>query len=207
MLAAAVPARPGDSVLELGAGAGTASLCLMTRVADLQLTGVEIDPALVTLANANAAANRLAANFVAADIFALPQELKRDFAHVLCNPPFHDEDHAPPEPGRKRALMDDGQFADWMRTGLQRTISNGFFTTIVRADRLAQALAALGETGVSIVPLWPRAGVAAKRVILRVRKGSRAPLLLLPGLVLHRENGDWTPQAEAVLRRGEALAP
>ena len=210
MLAAAVPARAGERVLELGAGAGTASLCLMARVPELDVTGVEIDPALVALARANtkanAAANRATARFVAADIFALPPDMKRDYDQVLCNPPFHGEDHVPPDDGRARALTDDGKLTDWLRLGLQRTISNGFFTAILRADRLAQALAALGENGVSLTPLWPRPGVAAKRVIIRVRQGSKAPLALLAGLVLHQDNGDWTAAADAVLRRGEALA-
>ena len=209
MLAAAVPAKPGENVLELGAGAGTASLCLIARVAGLALTGVEVDPALVALAKGNAAANAVSANFVAADAFALPAELKRDYDQVLCNPPFHEEDNLPPDPARARALNESGQdhdLAQWLKLGLQRTVSSGFFTAILRADRMDEAVAALGGRGLSIFPLWPRAGVPAKRIIVQIRKGSRAPLALLPGLILHQENGDWTAQADAVLRRGTALA-
>lgn len=206
MLAAAVPARPGDTVLELGAGAGTASLCLLARVSNIKVTGVEIDPALTVLAEANAVANHFSARFVAADILALPPDLKRDYAHVLCNPPFHDEDNSPPDVARARAIMDNGGLAQWLKVGLQRTVSNGTFTTILRADRLDEALAAVGGKGVSVLPLWPRAQVPAKRAIVQVRKAARTPLQLLPGLVLHREDGGWTPEAEAVLRRGEALA-
>ena len=206
MLAAAVPARPGDTVLELGAGAGTASLCLLARVSDIKVTGVEIDPALAALAEANAVANRFNAHFVAADIFALPPDLKRNFTQVLCNPPFHDEDNSPPDAARARALIDHGKLAQWLKTGLQRTVSNGTFTAILRADRFGEALSALGDKGVSVLPLWPRRQVPAKRIIVQVRKGSGAPLQLLPGLVLHGEDGAWTDEAEAVLRRGEALA-
>jgi len=206
MLAASVPARAGDSALELGAGAGTASLCLMARVQDLALIGVEIDPALVELASTNAAANGMQARFVAADIFRLPPELKSDFDQVFCNPPFHGEGQVSPDAARAKALSDGGQLSDWLRLGLQRTVSGGFFTTIIRADRLAQALTALPTEGVSVLPLWPKAGEPAKRAIVQVRKASRAPFALLPGLVLHREDGASTPEAEAVLRRGAALA-
>ena len=206
MLAAAVPARPGDTVLELGAGAGTASLCLSARVSGIKVTGVEIDPALTALAEANAAANQFSARFVTANIFRLPPDLKRDFAQVLCNPPFHGQDNSPPDAGRARALMDRGRLGDWLKTGLQRTVSNGIFTIILRADRLDEALAAVGGKGVRVLPLWPKAHVPAKRVIVQVHKGDGAPLQLLPGLVLHREDGGWTAAAEAVLRRGEALA-
>ncbi len=206
MLAAAVPARPGDTVLELGSGAGTASLCLASRVPGAEITGVEIDPALTALAEANAAANGFTIRFVTADIFAPPQDLKRDFAQVLCNPPFHEEDKTSPDEARSRALIDDGKFANWLKCGLQRTVSNGFFTAILRADRLDEALAALGGRGACVLPLWPRTRVPTKRVIVQIRKGARSPLQLLPGLVLHREDGSWTAEAEAVLRRGEALA-
>ncbi len=45
MLAAAVPAMPGEAVLEAGIGAGAATLCLAARVGGLSITGVEIDAA------------------------------------------------------------------------------------------------------------------------------------------------------------------
>ena len=206
MLAAAVPAQTGQSVLELGAGAGTASLCLLARVPGLALTGIEIDKSLVALAGDNAAANDMRAQFVCADIFALPSDLKRDFDQVFCNPPFHGEGQVSPDEMRATALMDQGRLEEWLRIGLQRTISGGFFTAILRADRLNQALAALPEKGVAVLPLWPKAGETAKRVIVQARKGSNAPFALLPGLVLHQVNGAWTPEADDVLRRGNPLA-
>lgn len=206
MLAAAVPGRDGQTGLELGAGAGTASLCLAARCSGISVTGVEIDPELTALAQENAAANGASARFVAADIFALPPEMKRDFDQVFTNPPFHGEGLVSPDTARATALMDNGKLASWLKIGLQRTVSGGFFTTILRTDRLNEALAALPERGVSVFPLWPRVGEASRRVILQARKGSQAPFALLAGLVLHQEDGAWTVQADAVLRRGEPLA-
>ena len=206
MLAAAVPAVTGNTVLELGAGAGTASLCLAARVPGLSLTGVEIDPDLAALAARNAAANGADCKFVAADIFALAPELKRDFGHVFANPPFHGEGQSSPDSARARALMDGGSLQDWLKLGLQRTVWGGSFTAILRADRLNEALAALPDRGVCVFPLWPRWGEAAKRVIVQARKGSNAPFALLAGLVLHRPDGSWADETEAVLRRGSALA-
>jgi tRNA1Val (adenine37-N6)-methyltransferase len=206
MLAAAVPAKAGQTLLELGSGAGTAALCLEARVPGISVAGVERDAALVALANENTTANGAKARFVAADIFALPPELKRDFDHVFCNPPFHGEGQVSPDPARASALMDDGKLAGWLTLGLQRTVSGGFFTAILRADRLNQALAALPERGVCAFPLVPRQGEAPKRVIVQARKGSHAPFALLPGLILHQPDGSWTPEADTVLRRGGALA-
>ena len=208
MLAAAVPATPGQSALELGSGAGTASLCLAARGPQVTICGVEIDPALTELAGRNAAVNGMSdrVRFIAADVFALPADLKRDFDHVFVNPPFHGEGQMPPDAARARALNDGGQLTNWLRLGLQRTVSGGYFTTILRADRMAEALAALPATGVLVYPLWPRAGEAAKRVILQVRKGSGAVFALLPGLILHTPSGAYTSEADAILRAGAALA-
>jgi tRNA1Val (adenine37-N6)-methyltransferase len=89
---------------------------------------------------------------------------------------------------------------------LKRTISGGTFTAILRADRMNEALAALPLTGVNVLPLWPRAGESAKRVLVQVRKGSNAVFRLLPGLILHDDSGAYTLEADAILRGQAALA-
>jgi tRNA1(Val) A37 N6-methylase TrmN6 len=208
MLAAAVPARAGDEILELGAGSGAASLCLAARVHGCTIAGVEFDPALAQLANDNAATNGLGkrVRFAAADVFDLPKPLRRSFDRVFCNPPFHATQGArPPEKRRARALHDEGRLPDWLAAGVKRTASGGTFTAILRADRLRESLGALPELGVSVLPLWAKRHEAAKRVILSVHKGSRAPLKLLPGLILHEKDGRYTPEADAILRHGHAL--
>jgi tRNA1(Val) A37 N6-methylase TrmN6 len=205
-LAAAVP-DGGARVLELGAGAGSASLCLAARRPDLGITGVEIDAGLVELAQANAAANGMEqVVFRRADVFALPGDLKRDFDHVICNPPFHGPGTLSPDPARHMALADDGRLQDWLKIGLQRTVSGGVFTVILRADRLPEALAVLPPAGLSLFPLWPKTGLPARRVLVQAVKGSGAPTRLLPGLVLHRADGSHSDESEAVLRAGAALA-
>jgi tRNA1(Val) A37 N6-methylase TrmN6 len=77
---------------------------------------------------------------------------------------------------------------------------------IHRAAKLPEIFAALEGRlgGVEIVPIRPRAGEAAGRILVRARKGSRAPFRLCAGLVLHDASGaKYTPETEAVLR-GEA---
>jgi len=205
-LAAAIPAQSGQKALELGSGSGTVSLCLAARVQWLTIMGIELDADLANLARENAVASHLSTEFTCADIFALPPELKRDFDQVFANPPFHGEGQASSDPARVRALMDDGTLQQWLSLGLQRTVSGGFLTAILRADRLNEALAALPKAGINIFPLWPRLGMPAKRVILQARKGSRAPMGLLAGLALHEADGRYTAEAEAVLRHGASLA-
>jgi tRNA1Val (adenine37-N6)-methyltransferase len=208
MLAAAVPAKAGDTALELGSGAGVASLCLGSRVAECTVTGVELDHDLVSLANANAAANQMSerVRFVRADAMDLPRDLCTQFDHVLCNPPFHDsEGQSSQDSTRARALQDSGDLSRWLESGIKRTASNGTFTVILRTDRMSEAFSALPADGTSVFPLWPKVGTPAKRVLIQVHLGGRAPMILLPGIVLHAEDGCYTPEAERILRGGAAL--
>jgi tRNA1(Val) A37 N6-methylase TrmN6 len=206
MLAAAVPARAGEAVLELGSGAGTASLCLAARVDGCTIKGIEIDPALVVLANSNASDNRMRerVTFVEGDV--LGPRLRGDFDHVFANPPFHrDDGQQSPHESRARAKHDDAGLAAWFTAGFKRVRSRGTLTMIFRADRLREVLLAAPETGVVLFPLWPRADGAAKRTIIQIRKGSAAPFEILPGLVLHEADSEYTHEANAVLRGQRAL--
>ncbi|MBV8799038.1 MAG: methyltransferase [Alphaproteobacteria bacterium] len=210
MLAAAVPAQSGESVLELGSGAGVAGLCLAARVPNCTILGVEIDADLVALANENAAANGMTGRvrFVRADVLNFPAELRTQFDHVLCNPPFHDsKGEASPDARRAQALQDFGELSQWLQTGIKRTASEGTFTVILRADRLRIALEALPQEGIAVFPLWPKRDAPAKRVIIQLHRGQRTPLALLPGLLLHEENGRYTAEADAILRGSGSLDP
>ncbi len=209
LLAAAVPARSGDVVVDLGAGAGTAALCLAARVAGVEVVGIECDAALVEMAERNAAASGVAGRvrFVCADVNQLP-----DLApchHVMINPPYLPPERAAPARRDDTATVEGGAtLGDWVLAALRLLRPKGSLTSIHRADRLDDLLATLhGRAGeVVVCPLWPKAGRVAKRVLVRARKRLRTPLRLEPGLVLHEADGRYTDAAEAVLRRAAPLA-
>lgn len=209
MLAAAIPAQTGDAVLELGCGVGVASLCLAARVVDCRITGIDIAPELIALANENARVNSFEryVRFESADALHVPEYLRKDFHHVFCNPPFHlSAGELSPNANRARALSDREGLDKWIRSGFARVVAGGTLTVILRADRLGEALSAAPHHGVTIFPLWPRVGESAKRVVVQISKNSRAPLRFLPGLVLHSDRGRYTPEADAVLRDAASLA-
>lgn len=206
LLAACVPARSGDQVVELGAGCGTASLCLASRVAGCTVIGVEIDAAMTTLADANAQSNKLSdrVSFVVAD--ALARGSQGAFDHVFSNPPFH------PKSGRSSALESRAKakhdlhgLGGWIVAGLRRAKQNGTLTIIVRADRLTEILTAASGHAATVFPLWPHADGAAKRVVVRLRKDSNNALRILPGLILHTPEGTYTDHADAILRGNASL--
>ncbi|HEY6579319.1 MAG TPA: methyltransferase [Rhizomicrobium sp.] len=209
MLAAAIPARHRDELLELGSGAGVASLCVAARVRDCRICGVEIVADLVAIACANARANGMEPrlSFQCADALARDGSLRRDFDHVFCNPPFHATGgKASPDRTRALALQDTGRLEEWLAAGMSRAKPGGTFTAILRTDRLSEALRVLPTRGVTVFPLWPHAGDASKRVIVQLCRNSRAPLVLHAGLVLHDKGGRYTDDAEEVLRRAGSLA-
>lgn len=210
LLAAAVPAVPGERLLELGLGSGAAALCLLARVPGCRVVGLELQPELAALARRNAEANGLAGRLevVEGDLRRLPPGLGRGFDRVFANPPFHDA--ASPAPGAQRAAAHHaaaGSLADWVAAGLRCLGPRGTLSLILRCDRLPETLAALeGKAGeLRLLPLWPKPGRPAKRLLLQARKGARAPLALLPGMLLHEADGGFTLAAEAVLRDAAAL--
>jgi tRNA1Val (adenine37-N6)-methyltransferase len=210
LLAATVPARAGERVIEAGTGAGAALLCLAARVPGVAGLGVERDPALAALARHNAAANGFGAlEFVAADIAAPPVDAG-PFDHAFANPPYHAEaGTASPVPQRdaaKRAHA--GLFGLWTARLGALLRPRGTMSLIVPAAALPACLAALEAAYCRpawVLPLWPKPDRAAKLVLLRGVKGGRGHLSLLPGLVLHTPEGGFTDAAEAILRRGAAL--
>jgi len=215
LLAAWVPARPGEPVLEAGTGAGAGLLCLAARIPGIRGVGVERDPALVELARENLAANGFRGILVLeADIEALAVGEKSEgqkFAHAFANPPWHDAAGTPPShPGRVGAKRGGERLAAWI-SGLARQVApRGTLTLVLPAARVADALAATAAAGcgsVALFPFWPRLGSPAKLVLVRAVRGGRGPLALLAGLVLHGPDGRFTAEAEAVLRGGAALAP
>ena len=213
LLAAAVPARAGQHVLDLGAGAGAASLCLARRVPECRVTGLEIDPALVALARTNAAENGLGEwlEFLAGNVAAPPFELRPgSFDAVMLNPPYRPEESGTPSPHEMKQRANAEGEADlgvWLGTALEMVKQKGSIVLVHRADRFDEITARLhGKAGeIAILPLWPKAGKPARRFILRARKGIRTGAALLPGLVLHAAEGKYTEAAEAVLRDGAAL--
>jgi tRNA1(Val) A37 N6-methylase TrmN6 len=217
LLAAACSARPRERLIELGAGVGAAGLAIAHRVDDLALTMIEIDPALAALARENAERNGLAerARVVCLDVAASPEafaaaDISAGAAdHVLMNPPFNAAHNPSPDRGRRLAHVGTPDTPRrWVETAAWLLRSGGILTLIWRADALDLVLATLADDfgGLCILPIHPKPDAPAIRVLVRAVKQGRAPLALLPGLVLTDGDGQPTPSAEAVLRAGALLA-
>jgi tRNA1(Val) A37 N6-methylase TrmN6 len=218
LLAAACPARSGEHVVDLGAGVGAAGLAVAARAPGIAVTLVEIDADLAALAGENARLNGLAARVRSVSLdaaaparaFAAVGLLPDQADRVLMNPPFNDPVRQASSPDRRRRLAHAAPreaLGPWIRTAARLLRPNGTLTLIFRAEGLidlGHALAA-GFGAVTVLPVYPKPGEPAVRILVRATKASRAPLALLPGLVLNGADGRPTPEAEAVLRAGATL--
>lgn len=220
LLAAATPlaATGRGTVLDAGAGVGVVGLAVARRVPGADVTLVEREQGLARLARANIERNGLGSRVrvleadIARPLADLPglHALAQTFDHVLANPPFHTEGRgtAAGTPLKAAAhAMPEGDLERWLRFLAAMAKPGGTATLVHRADALGGLLAACAGRfgGLTVLPVHARAGEPAGRVLVQGTKGSRAPLVLRPGLVLHEPDGRFRPEVEAVLRAGAAL--
>lgn len=216
LLAASVPARSGQSVLELGCGAGAAMLCLAHRVTGMRLTGVELQASYATLARQNAAENAIEAAIHEANLEALPGDVRQmRFDHVIANPPYYraNAHSKAADEGRSIALGEDTPLRVWIDVAARRLAPKGYLHVIHKVDRLPDLLAACADRvgSIEILPLSARASSAPDLMILRARKEGRAAFRLHPACVLHSDAVSPAPQEkyhdqiEQVLRHAAAL--
>jgi tRNA1(Val) A37 N6-methylase TrmN6 len=211
LLAAACDARDGARVVEAGCGPGGALLAAALRRPQVSFTGVERDAGALELARENIALNGLEGRVevVEGDVavrfsgLGLPP-----FDAAMANPPFFDDPDAlrGPAPERRAAWMADDGLEAWIGFLSKAVREGGSITLIHRADRLGDILAMLSAKAGSmqVRPVHPFADQPAKRVLVRAVKTGKAPLKLLPALVLHdRDGAKHRPEVEAILR-GEA---
>ena len=206
LLAASVPARPGERVIEAGTGAGAGLLCLAARVSGVVGIGVEQDATLAALARANVAANGFeSVSIETGDVLSMAAGPPVD--HAMANPPWH------PAGGTRSddAMRDSakrgrpGLVHDWTIALAARLRPRGTLTLVLPARATTEALAALAAArcgSQTLLPLWPGVGREARIVLVQAIREGRAGCRVLPGLVLHEADGAFTVATEGILRGG-----
>lgn len=214
----AMPAGAGFQILDVGAGAGTVGLCVAARLPLARVVLFEREPVLAGMAAANIAANNFSDRAVAleGDVAISSENLTKlglqqeSFDWVVANPPFHDTDNGTLAGDSLKAVshaMPGDALELWARFMARMARASGRMALIHKAEALPRILSALeGRFGaLTVLPIQPREGEPAIRVLVQGTKGSRAPMTLKPALILHGAGQGFTPLVEAVVRQGKAL--
>ena len=205
LVAAAVSAKPGETVLDVGTGNGVISLCLNARIHGLDFTGIDCQDEVLTLAKENTKLNRVKFTPVLADLAIIPSPIHgKQFHHVVTNPPFYTEPHQRKAPQQAIACHQSVSLTDWLKFCLRHVRAKGTLTVINRTEALPEILSALeGKIGaMEVFPIASKENEPAPRIIIRGRMNSRKPLCLYPPLIMHQRDGKRTTLAEQLLRDG-----
>jgi len=216
LLAAATPARPGDRVVDLGAGVGAAGLAVARRVEGIKLVLVEIDEGLAELARGNALSNAIAAVTIVLDVtagagaFAAAGLSPDSVDVVLTNPPFNDaaRHRASPDKAREVAhVATTATLESWIHAARRILKSGGDLVMIWRADGIADVLAELDRGFGSLVILPVHADVTspAIRILVRAVKGGKAPTRIQPALILNDDSAEPNRTMQDILEGNEIL--
>lgn len=217
LLGAAVD-RGSASLLDLGAGVGTAGLVAFALNPGLVGTLAEIDAPTAALAEQNITENGFTGRARAAHVDITASGLTRvdaglspdSFTTVIANPPFFDPARgtAPSTERSAARHMPPDALDLWVRTAASTAAPGGEIIFIYPAEGLPALLASFASRfgAVHVLPLVPRDTDAASRILIRGIKGSRAPTRLLASRVLHLADGrGFQPEFDAIFRGSARL--
>lgn len=206
-LASFIGKKP-KKVLDVGCGVGVASLCLMSRLPTVHITGIDCQDHLIHWAQQNAQENGFSdrSHFLLEDLHQSTLA-PNSFDHVMTNPPYFDVSSPSPHEARALARCQTSEgLESWIKFCIKMARPRGYISLICPASLLPKALHCLHSLGeLVVVPLWPRAGEPASRILIRGRKDIKSPAKLLPGLVLHKQEGGYTEEAHKILWEGLSL--
>ena len=221
LLSACVPLDFSGRLADFGAGSGVAGIGVACRNFAVEVDLVERDPDIATLAlrSLKLPANRKTfgrVKVISADV-SLSGKYREDaglasgtYDMVIMNPPFNDPSHRPsPVKIRQVAhIMGEGGLDPWLRSAAATLKGSGTIAMIHRPAGIGQILAAFqGRFGAArIIPVYSKKGEAANRILVLAKKGARGPFSILPGFVVHEEDGSFTEKATEIFA-GDAVLP
>lgn len=195
--------------LELGSGSGVISICLASRINDSKILGVEKNKLLVEIAKRNLVNNDLSRskiNFQHFDIMGkeFSKIYNSFFDRVIMNPPYFNEAKINLSKNYNKAsakYLNASSLNDWIEIAYKKLEKKGYLNFIYRTGDLSNVLTLLDSKwgDIKIFPLWPQIQKPSKLFLIQARKDSKAETNLLPGLVLHNEDGSYTNDCNNVL--------
>ena len=208
LLAALVPVKAEDSILDVGAGNGVIGCCVNARV-KCKMTAVEIQKNLCPLIKENANQNNCSLDLIQHDIFESNDPLKgKLFQHVVTNPPFYEmSKNTRKNKEQKKAYVQDFDLKKWLEYCLKHLRAKGSFNLIHRPEMLPEILPILAQKlgNIEIFPIVSKEGESTNRILIRGYLNKKGPLMLHFPLIMHTKDNKRTKTAEKILRFGKGI--
>ena len=205
LLAYHAAARPGDKVLDLGAGCGIIALIMASRLTELRIYAVEVQRELAELAAANVRQNRLDDRI---DVLGTDMKLLRPPMTsgpcdlVVSNPPYRRPGSGRINPDTQRALARHeikASLLDVLQTTRRMLRTAGRLVTIFTAERTADILSQMRIERIEpkmIRMIHSRREAEARLILVEGVKGGRPGLSVAPPLILYDDSGDYTAEVQ-----------
>ncbi|WP_339137754.1 MAG: tRNA1(Val) (adenine(37)-N6)-methyltransferase [Candidatus Electrothrix sp. GW3-4] len=200
-----------DRVLDLGTGCGVIGLVLSYRHPDIQITGLELQPALAELAQNNIRANNLQNRFTLqqGDLRKIKQHLPAEsYEQVLTNPPYHKVGGGRLSKADECALARHELSADpdsVIAAAAYAVKNRGTVACIYPAERLATVIAAMTKKRLipkRIQPVYSYPeSKQARLVMIEAMKNGGEGLRLLPPLYIYQyPDGPYSAEVEKIYK-------
>ena len=217
LLAASLSLQPGQTLLDMGCGVGTAFLCALAREKSLRVTGIEIQKEISELAKRNSIENNFETEIYNLDIRDIKIAVgQKQFDHVIFNPPFFDINQGTTSKTTDRLLSKFALKSDldvWLRLGMKRLKPGGEISLIMKASSLGAILSTMEEKvgSIKILPISSFKNVPCSRIIVTGKLGAKGDTSLLTPLIMHTKKNfegkksNFTKVAEGILYEGDPI--
>jgi tRNA1(Val) A37 N6-methylase TrmN6 len=201
ILASFISPGPHQKILDVGCGVGTISLILKMRESTAEITALDMDKRMCQICEQNAAANGFSVEVLNVRIEDRAILKERLFDHVVTNPPFFEEKSSKVSESKKFANFETISLVEWIALCINKLKNNGIFSIIHRASRLEEILSALKSRAgaVKIIPIFPKSDRNANRIVVQAKKSSKSETMILPGVIVHRDDGSYSDDLRRIL--------
>ena len=202
--------KPGERVLEAGAGTGIISLLLAKKHPRAAFIAIEVQPSLASLCEQNITSNSLAGRMqiVQKDLRRIGKTLvPGSLSVIVVNPPYIKEGCGRTSPDRSRQTARQAQTASlgsWLN--LRRYLKNGGrYSLIFPAARLAELVTAMRKRALEPKRLrlvHPYADRPASLALVEAVKGGRTGVEVLAPLIVHDRGGGYSKEMQEIYGLG-----
>jgi tRNA1(Val) A37 N6-methylase TrmN6 len=213
-LGASLDAEKPLKILDVGTGVGTVAFVFAYRLKGSAIYGIDIQEPLIACA---LNASLLNENVLNSKTHFLNINLDQSCLHfgygsfdaIVTNPPYTSQNKGilPEECTKKLSNHETLPLNEWLDFIHKLLKPRGTLCLIHQTSRMVDIISFLHSKNyaIEIYPLWPKEGRESKRILVKAKKGYKVPLKLLQGLVLHEEDGQYTPKTKRILEQGESL--